>query len=852
MARARRPMTAIALAGTLGVVAALAPLPAAGPVSAAPSTSASPAPAAPVLLPEPAPAEEDAATRLGLTPYHDLHARLNAAQLASDRVTVEVIGSSVRGRDLLLVTLTAPETPAQARQQERLRERITAHPDRAADDRTLERTYKLPVFVNANIHGNEWEGTDAVLRLVEDYATSTDPQVEELLRTTRLHLLVSANPDGRVAGDRRNAHGFDLNRDLITATQPETIALRDALIRTQPALLLDLHGYVNGTLVEPTTPPHGDNYEFDLLVRHSYPLALDIEEAVEGLGLGTGDGVRPVQIPLRDWDQGWDGWPPIFVPQYAALHGAVAQTIEVPLRVNGSSYELPEEELRRRSAINTDIAHAALTAAVGYAVEHRSALLADHIEIFRRGAAGERQRPVEDGLFGQLGPEDVYTTSFPRAYVIPVGGQQRSAPAAARLVDHLVANDVEVTRLEKEAAVGGRTYPAGSYVVDMHQAKRAIANAILSRGGDLSERVEAMYDISGWSLGLLWGADVVTVPGSAPLRVVGEPVEQAGPSGSLADSTSGWVLPMTDPADVRALSALLEWGIPVELLDDGSVLVPAAYPWAAGHVAEVHGVTLRAADDDATGDVVPPSARVVGVAGTAEERWAFAEMGLTVEPVSSKTLNAGLDLAGLDALYVSSGLSWRELGPDAREELRAFVRDGGGLVGTGAVGAELNDALDLLDVAPVAGRGDANGVVRVTSDPGSPVAAAATPSTFVYSPRWFTRLGPEVRVDQRFAADPLVSGHWTGGTDGGPEAAVGQALVVSGEVDSGARAVLFGSEPLFRAHPKGQYALVARALLWAGSDDGEDRRDRHDGRERRDGVARQVGSGPAVHRSSPR
>ena len=847
MARARRPMTAIALATTLGVGAALAPLPPADPVAAAPSGAPLLAhPADPVPLPEPVQVDEDASLRLGLTPYHDLHRRLNAAQLASDRVHVEVIGSSVEGRDLLLVTLTSAESQAQVRQQERMRERITAQPALAALDRGLARSYKLPVFVNANIHGNEWEGTDAVLRLVEDYASSTDPEVEELLRTTRVHLLVSANPDGRVEGSRRNAHGFDLNRDLITGTQPETVALRDALIRTQPALLLDLHGYVNGTLVEPTTPPHGDNYEFDLLVRHSYPLALEVEEAVDSLGLGVGDGVRPVQIPLRDWDQGWDGWPPIFVPQYAALHGAVAQTIEVPLRVNGSSYELAEGELRRRSAVNTDIAHAALTAAVGYAVEHRSELLADHIEIFRRGAAGESQRPVPDGLFGTIGPEDVYTTSFPRAYVIPVGEKQRSAPAAARLVDHLVANDVQVSRLGTDTAVGGRNYPAGSYVIDMHQAKRAVANAILARGSDLSDRVEAMYDLSGWSHGLLWGADVVPVPEGVPLRVVGAKVETAEPSGSFADSSTGWVLPMADPADVQALSTLLEQGIPLELLADGSVLVPAAYPWAAGNVTEVHGVTLHAAEDGIAGEPVPPSARIVGVAGTAEERWAFAEMGLTVQPVSTSTLNAGLDLSRLDALYVSSGLSWRELGPDARAELRAFVQGGGGVVGRGPVGAELNDALDLLDVTVVTGRGDANGVVQVTSDPGSPVAAAATETTFVYSPRWFTRLGPQVRADQRFAADPLVSGHWTGGTDGGPESAVGHALVVSGEVDSGARAVLFGSEPLFRAHPKGQYALVARALLWAGSEGGEEIAARSDGTRLETGVR------PAEHQSSPR
>nr|WP_238706030.1 M14 family zinc carboxypeptidase [Serinicoccus marinus] len=310
--------------------------------------------------------------------------------------------------------------PGQARQQERLRDLITDDPARAARDRQLGKRYKLPVFVNANIHGNEFEGTDAALRLVEDYATSEDPQVVDLLERSRIHLVVTMNPDGRHGNTRRNSAGFDLNRDFVTATQPETIAVRDALIATQPALMLDLHGYVNGTLVEPTTPPHGENYEYDLFIEHAYPNGLGMEEAINGLGYDADDGVEPVQVPLRDWDEGWDDWPPIFTPQYAALHGAVAHTIEVPLRVNNSSYDLPVEELERRSRINTDIAHAAVTATLEYAATHRDELLADHIEIFRRGEAGEPQTPVEEGLFdGVIGPEDVYTTTYPRAYVIP-------------------------------------------------------------------------------------------------------------------------------------------------------------------------------------------------------------------------------------------------------------------------------------------------------------------------------------------------------------------------------------------------------------------------------------------------
>ncbi|MFX0538124.1 M14 family zinc carboxypeptidase [Ornithinimicrobium sp. Y1847] len=822
--RVRRGTTIAALGVSAALITTgftLAPTPAAAPTTGPVRT----APGSPVHepgyprqtpLPEPAVDEGDASLRLGVAAYHDLAPRLNAAMASSDRVSAEVIGTSQEGRQLVLVTLTAPESQAEVRQQTMMRDRLRQQPSQAAGDRGLARKYKLPVFLNANIHGNEWEGTDAALRLIEDYASSTDPAVADLLKRTRIFVVVSMNPDGRVDNTRRNAAGFDLNRDFVTASQPETIAVRDALIRTQPVLMLDLHGYVNGTLIEPTTQPHGENYEWDLFIKHAYPNALGMEQAILDLGYDSADGVEPPEIPLRDWDEGWDGWPPIFTPQYAALNGAVTHTIEIPLRVNNRDYSLPEDELRRRAEINTDIAHASMAASLAYVGENRADLLADQIEIFRRGVTGEPQTPAQVGLFDVVGPQDIYTTEVARAYVIPVDDGQRSLPAAARLVDHLVDNGVEVTRLSKAAWIGGVSYPEGTYVVDLHQARRAMAATLLADGSDISDRVDAMYDISGWSLALLWGANVVEVPAGSEVKIVGTSVTQADPTGMVASSDSGWVLSLLDAADVRVLTALLEQGVGVRLLEDGDVYLPVSAAALVGELARAEGVTLRAAPAGVGDGAAEVSSLRVGVAGTAEERWAFGEMGIEVQPVSSAALNEGLDLSDLDALYVSSGLAWRDLDEQAQAEVRAFVDEGGGVVARGSVGVAVNDALDLLEVETVAGRSDANGVVRVVNTDGA-IAGGAPDTSFVYSPRWFTELGDDVQVEQSFGAVPLVSGHWRADAQGrgGPGAAAGQPVMVSGATEVGSRAVLLGTEPLFRAHPKGEYATVARALLWA-------------------------------------
>ncbi|MFJ8590363.1 M14 family zinc carboxypeptidase [Streptomyces sp. NPDC093598] len=754
----------------------------------------------------------DKSLKLGLTPYHAIAPKLNALQRLGDRVSVEVTGRSAGGRRLYLVTVTAPETTRQARAQERMRDLIENAPATAAKSRDIKRDYKTPVFVNGNIHGNEWEGTDASLKVIEQLATAKDARTRDLLARSRLYFNITANPDGRIAGTRANANGFDLNRDFVTASQPETRAMRQIEIGKQPAVLLDLHGYVNGTLIEPTTPPHGENYEYDLFLKNSYANALGMESAVNALGYTPAkDGVEAAQIPFRDQEEGWDDWPPIFTPQYAAFHGTVAaHTVEIPLAVNNEEYDdLPVPELRRRSAVNTAVAGAAIRATLNHVREHRGTLITDQIEVFRRGATGAPQVPVSartvPGVPG-IGPEDVYTTTFPRAYVIPPGDArtQRSAPAAARLVDHLLANGVRVTRATRPFRLAGRTHPGGSYVVDMHQPKRGMANVLLADGRDISDKVSVMYDISGWSLGSLWGATVERVPSGslrgAPLRAISgaTPVAHVPAHGSLR-------LRLTDPREVAALNSLLRRGVAVRRAADGSVIVPASARREALTAARAHDVSFTATRHTGT---APLHRLRVAAAVTPGELFALREMGFDVTPVSTAVLNAGFDWSGTDVLFVSAGLDHAALTAPARQALDAFV-DGHGLVGRGATGAALNAAAGLLAVKAVEGNADANGVVRVTNS--GPLTRGAPAHSFVYAPLWFTDPGPGVRVEQSYAnGNPLVSGHWRPLRDGtgGPAGAAGQASVVSG-----GHTVLFGTEPLFRDHPKGEFPQVARALF---------------------------------------
>jgi hypothetical protein len=760
----------------------------------------------------------DKSIKLNLTPYHAIAPKLNRLQARSDRISVEVAGQSGLGRDLYLVTVTAPERASETRQQHEWRDMIENDPERAKRDRRLQREYKVPVWINNNIHGNEWEGTDASLRLIEHLATSNDPKVRRLVAEHRISFNITSNPDGRVAGTRGNANGFDLNRDFVTNSQPESVAMREMVEAIQPVMMLDEHGYVDGTLIEPTGPPHGQNYDFDLYIKHGWANGLEIEKAVKALGFPD---VQNTIIPFRDIPPGeWDGWAPIYTAQYSMFHGAISYTIEIPMQVNNNAYDtLPVAELRRRSMINTAVSEASIRTTLDYVDNHDRELIDNQIELFRRGAAGEAQRFIPDGFVPGFGPEDRYTTKFPSAYVIPVGTGQRSAAAAARLVDHLVAHDVRVRQATREFRLNGRNYPAGSYLVDMRQPKRALANVMLEAGRDVSHDAPIMFDISGWSHRLLWGASV-DILASGDLRVNSRPVVAADPTGGV-DAAPGQnlAIKVRDVKDVRAVNELLGRGFELRRRADATVIVPAAARVAAIEVANRHGVRFTSVPAGAAGVVFRRP--VLAAAVAPDELFSLRDMGFEVHTVSTAGLNAGFDLSRVDTLVVSSGLQFAQLNPEARARLEAFFSRGG-VITRGPTGSAFNAAAGLLNVRAVPGKADANGVVAVANGAGA-LGGDALPQTFVFAPQWFADLGPGVTVEQRYGpGNPLVVGHWIANDDGtgGPTAASGQALVVSGSDERGARVLMFGSEPLFRSHPKGLFAQVANAIYWSTSGGG--------------------------------
>ena len=163
----------------------------------------------------------------------DVQQFLAALSARSELVRVDTFGISEQGRPLLLVTLSNPAV------------------GRPADARALRRPV---VFVQANIHGGEVEGKEAVQMLMRRLTLG---DLRPLL--DRLVVLIAPiyNVDGNEAidvmnrtaqygpiagvGRRENANGLDLNRDYMKLESAEARALVRAYTEWDPHLVVDLH-----------------------------------------------------------------------------------------------------------------------------------------------------------------------------------------------------------------------------------------------------------------------------------------------------------------------------------------------------------------------------------------------------------------------------------------------------------------------------------------------------------------------------------------------------------------------------------------------------------------------------------
>ncbi len=180
--------------------------------------------------------------------HEEMTTQLERYARQSDRIELEVIGQSVKGRDLFLVKFGEYDES------------------------------KPTVLYLTQQHGNEVIPTEGVMNVLRNLSGNSK-EVRELADKVNVLFVPMINPDGG-CGDvnfdishyvggglatRANANGFDLNRDHNALTQPETRALHENVLQKYNIdYMIDFHNQgsrsgidgelVSGSILYPTNP----------------------------------------------------------------------------------------------------------------------------------------------------------------------------------------------------------------------------------------------------------------------------------------------------------------------------------------------------------------------------------------------------------------------------------------------------------------------------------------------------------------------------------------------------------------------------------------------------------------------
>ena len=586
--------------------------------------------------------------------HHDeIVACFEAWAAASDRVVLRRHGQTHEGRDLVHALVTSPANHA------RLDEILADHAklddprphDAAALDALVE---ELPAvaWMGYSIHGDEVSGCDAAIALGYHLAASTDAEVTQLLDEVLVVIDPNLNPDGRerIVGmveqatgrapvldhasmhrgrwpfGRGNHYLFDMNRDWMAGTQPETRARWEIARRYHPQLFVDAHemGALDTYLFYPQAEPLNPHVPAGL-GDWQRRYAEDAAAVFDALGWS---------YYTREWA---DGWAPFYSDAWGSLYGAVGMLYEqasargIPLRKASGRVEPYRETVHHQVA--------ASWANLRTLRANRVAALRDQLAFARASVDSSAEGNARALALRPTGNEDREA----RMLTILRGQGMESFLATRDFTGSGVLN-WDGSREDSAA------FPAGTLIVPVAQPRGAMVRSYLSfdvrmsdeslqRERETLERTGSsnIYDMTSWSLPLAFGLDAtwIDLPTEAGL-VRTESAERTlrvveAPEGA---SVVGFVVDGRNDASLAFAVRALEDDLYVEF---------AEQPFRVGRVEVARGSLLVPVSENRVrmGDVADPiaalRARVVGHAEAARVDFVYVASTGLADPVDPET-----------------------------------------------------------------------------------------------------------------------------------------------------------------------------------------------------------------------
>ncbi|MEZ5285649.1 MAG: M14 family metallopeptidase [Vicinamibacterales bacterium] len=554
----------------------------------------------------------------------------------SDRMTVQSIGKTAEGRDQLMAIITAPEN---FKRLDRYREiaRRLSQAEGLTDDqaRALAREGKAVVWIDGGLHATEVLGAQQLTETIYQFASRTDEETQRILRDVII-LAAHANPDGmelvsdwymrkenpqqRSTGGIPRLYqkyvGHDNNRDFYMMNQPESTNINRILYREWFPQIVYNHHQTGPTGTVMFSPPFRDpfNYVYD-------PLVVNMLDQVGSAMHARFDQEGKPGVTTRsgsNYSTWWNGGLRT-MPYFHNQIGLLTETIGNPTPEQIGFVPdrlLPRGDLPAPITPQTwhfrqsiDYSITANYAVLDFAQRYRETLLYNMYVMGRNSIAkgstdtwtmyprriaevkaeiakamktdATDPRTVSGGRV-QTVPTQYYDMlrkpewRDPRAYVIPADAGDFLT--ATKFVNIMIKAGLTAHRATGPLTVGGKTYPAGSYVFKTAQAYRPHLldmfepqdhpNDVLYPGGPPIPP----YDNAGWTLAYQMGLpfDRVFEDVTGPLEKIPDLVTPPAGQVTSAQGAVGFTVPHRVNDAFIAVNRLLKAGEEVFFVPDRS------------------------------------------------------------------------------------------------------------------------------------------------------------------------------------------------------------------------------------------------------------------------------------------
>ena len=734
-------------------------------------------------------------------PYQDYHTHeemLAAIEKSKEEakpdrlVQLETLGKSAQGRDMKMGIVSKDQASIDHYLSSTNPTALTKPSEMLAalKDKTLD--YKLPVLVH-NTHADEQPGIDIITGLFNTFATkekvtfnTTDEAGNAKTVTLDIPTLLNKfiflfdfteNPDGDALNLRALANGLDPNRDASYQTNPEVRTVIQMINKWNPIALYDLHGFVKEFLIEPATPPHDPNFEYDLMSN----LMLENAHHMGRAGVANSKYDSYI-IPKLDWGDGWDDSFSGYTGVYAVYHGILGHTIEIP-EGNEESYKAGRN---------------AVLGGIDFLNQDPDRLLEMRLNFYLRGLNKTEDPKAENELVGPNGEivgrvKNGRPKFFPDYYVIPMSlDKDNDAQEAFNMIDYFKRNGVLVKELKEDIG----NYKKGDLVIDMAQAKRGYANHILYKGSNESAWA-AMYaellvnfpDMRGFK------SEPVFADGLFNGKLGEVTTTRATRTSEIDPKAPYYVIANTSASAVKAVNQAIAQGKSVYLTDDGYIV-----------------------DRDTFASLLPNYA----IYGDALYK---VPSGPTLKPMKVYSPNYHYNWAGVDAPAHTS-LVLEKLGfqiVNTPEEADVVILESNrfdasifGKKPTLVIGGEAMQKLEKLgvltgfDAEKLKGGSDYEGLMKAIIDDQDPLTSGYKKNTLFYSNsgNWIEKVPSNFKTLMSIASsDYYIAGWWPHN-----DVLANKVMAISGEL-MGQPLFVYAGNPTNRQHPVHFFRWVTNAIF---------------------------------------